>query len=82
MTVIKMDTKDKEYVIFVNKLQIRVAEDKLTGRQIFEKAGINPNEYDLYLVQGQNSQKIELDQAVDMRNGLHFNAIIRSAPYG
>jgi hypothetical protein len=44
-----MDTKDKEYVIFVNKQQIKITEDKLTGKEILEKAGINPNEYDLYL---------------------------------
>lgn len=77
-----MAEKDKEYVIFVNKQQVKVTEDKLTGKQILEKAGINPNEYDLYLVHGQKSQKIEPDQIVDISNGLHFNAIVRSAPYG
>lgn len=71
-------SKDKEHIIFVNKQQIKVAEDSLTGRQILEKAGINPNEYDLYLV----NQKIELDQTVDIKNGLHFNAIIRNVQYG
>ncbi len=74
--------KDKEYVVFVNKQQVKLTEDRLTGKQILEKAGINPNEFDLYLVQGQNSQKIELNQTVDIKNGLHFNAIVRSAPYG
>lgn len=77
-----MDSQNKEYVIFVNKQQVKVTEDKLTGKQILEKAGISPNEYDLYLVHGQKSQKIELDQVVDIQNGLHFNAIVRSAPYG
>lgn len=77
-----MESQNKEYVIFVNKQQVKVTEDKLTGKQILEKAGINPNEYDLYLVHGQKSQKIELDQVVDIQNGLHFNAIVRSAPYG
>lgn len=80
--VIQMESQNKEYVIFVNKQQVKVTEDKLTGKQILEKAGINPNEYDLYLVHGQKSQKIELDQVVDIQNGLHFNAIVRSAPYG
>ncbi len=75
-------SKDKEYVVFVNKQQVKLTEDQLTGKQILEKAGINPNEFDLYLVQGQNSLKIEPDKIVDIKNGLHFNAIIRSAPYG
>ena len=73
---------EHEKIIFVNKKQIRVIEDKLTGRQILEKAEYDPTQYDLYLVHGQNSQKIELDQVVEIKNGLHFNAILKSAPYG
>ena len=74
--------KDQETIIFVNKKQIRVTEDSLTGKQILEKAGFNVNEYDLFLVHGQNSQKIEPDQVVAIKNGLHFNAILKSVPYG
>jgi hypothetical protein len=73
---------EKEHVIHVNKKQYKVAEDKLNGKQILEVGGLNPNDYDLYLIHGQNNQKIEQDQAVDIQNGMHFNAIIRSAPYG
>jgi len=47
-----------------------------------DAAGLKAAVIHLYLVQGQNSLKIELDQTVDIKNGLHFNAIIRSAPYG
>lgn len=76
------EKKEKEQVIFVNKQQFKVEQDKLTGEQILQLAGFNPAEYDLYLVHGQTSQKIEAGQVVDLKNGLHFNAIIRSAPYG
>ena len=76
------NSKDKEYVIFVNKQKTKLTENSLTGRQILEKAAINPNEYDLYLVHGQNSEKIEPNQTIDIKNGLHFNAIVRSVPYG
>jgi hypothetical protein len=75
-------TKEHEKIIFVNKKQIHVSEDSLTGRQILEKAGFDPNQYDLFLVHGQNSQKIEPDQSVEIKNGLHFNAILKSVPYG
>ena len=73
---------EHEKVIFVNKKQIRVIEDKLTGRQILEKADYDPAQYDLFLVHGQNQDKIELDQIVEIKNGMHFIAILKSAPYG
>lgn len=75
-------TKSNEHVIFVNKQPTKVSEDKLTGREVLEKAGLKPDDYDLYLVQGQTTHQIGPDQTVDIKNGLHFNAIPRSVPYG
>ena len=75
-------SKIKEQIIFVNKQQIRVLEDKLTGQEILQKAGLDPNQYDLFLVRGQTGEKIESGQYVDIKNGLHFNAILKSVPYG
>ncbi len=69
-------------IIFVNKKEIRVEEDKLTGKEILSRAGFDPNSYDLFLVHGQKSEKIEPDKVVEIENGLHFNAILRSVPYG
>ena len=81
-------TSDSEHsqnhtkIIFVNKKEIRVEEDKLTGKEILARAGLDPNSYDLFLVHGQKSEKIESDQVIEIKNGLHFNAILRSVPYG
>ncbi|TBR09336.1 MAG: hypothetical protein EPO62_05160 [Candidatus Nitrosotenuis sp.] len=75
-------TKPHERVIHVNKKEFKVTADSLTGRQILELAGYDVNQYDLFLVHGQNSQKIEPDQKVDIQNGMHFNAILKSVPYG
>lgn len=77
-----MESKEHGNIIFVNKKQIPVTEDVLTGQQILEKAGLDVNQYDLFQVHGQTSQKIEPNQSVDIRNGLHFNAILKSVPYG
>ena len=74
-------SKKDEKVIFVNKNQIRVDEDKLTGSQILALAGIS-QDYDLFLVQGQDSQKIEPEQVVEIKNGLRFRVIIKVVPYG
>lgn len=73
--------KKDEKVIFVNKNQIRVTEDELTGNQILQKAGIS-QEYDLFLVRGQESQKIEPDEIVNIKNGLRFRVIIKVVPFG
>lgn len=77
-------TKDKEHeiTIHVNKVQVHVTEDDLTGRQILEKAGMSVNECDLFLVHGHDQQPIGLDQVVELKNGLRFHAICRVVPLG
>lgn len=75
-------TKEHEKVIFVNKKQFKVTEDSLTGAQILALAGFDVNQYDLFLVHGQSSQKVEPNQSVKIENGEHFNAILKSVPYG
>lgn len=69
-------------VIFVNKKEIEVKEDSLTGKQILEKADFDVGKYDLFLIEGQNSEKIKLEQIVQIKNGLRFHAILKDAPYG
>jgi hypothetical protein len=72
----------EEYVIHVNKKQFKVAENTLTGQQILTLAGYSVDQYDLFLVHGHDSDQIQPDQTVEIKNGLHFNAILKSAPYG
>jgi len=70
------------YLIFVNKKQFKVTEKALSGAQILDLDSKSPNEYSLFLVEGQKSQQIEPSQSVEIKDGLHFNAIITKAPYG
>ena len=72
----------EEYVIHVNKKELKVTENALTGRQILTLAGYSVDQYDLFLVHGQKDEEIKPDQTVEMKNDLHFNAILKSAPYG
>lgn len=74
--------KQKNTVFFVNKKQIKVDVEKILGKEILSLAGFDSNQYDLFLVHGQQSQKIEPEQLVDLQNGLRFNAILRDVPYG
>jgi len=74
------NSKD-EKVIFVNREKFKVEEDELTGSQILALAGIS-QDYDLFLVQGQCSDKIEPNQVVKIKNGLRFRVIIKVVPYG
>jgi hypothetical protein len=75
-------TPAHEYLIFVNKKQLKVTEASLTGQQILTIAGYDINQYDLFLVHGQQSEQIQSNQSVEIKNGMHFNAILKSAPYG
>ena len=72
----------KEYVFFVNKKEIQVSQEDLTGKEILSLAGYDVNQYDLFLIHGQQSEQIKPDQSIKISNGMHFNAILKSAPYG
>ena len=74
--------KDRKKVIFVNKKEITVREDKLDGAQILTLARLEPEKYDLFLIRGQHSDKIEPNQVVEIKDGMRFNAILKSVPYG
>ncbi len=73
---------EHEKVIFVNKRQFKVSQNELTGTQILALSGYAAAEYDLFLVLGQRSEQIQPGQTVDIKNGLHFNAILKNVPYG
>jgi hypothetical protein len=72
----------KEFVIFVNKKQLKVTQETLTGQQILQLANFDVNQYDLFLVKGESSEQIQPNQSVEIKNGLHFNAILKNVPYG
>lgn len=76
------ESKEKEKQIFVNKKRLVVMEDSLTGAQILQRADFDPTQYDLFLVHGQKSDIIPPDKSVEIKNGLHFNAIVKNVPYG
>lgn len=77
------ENREHEKIIHVNKTEIRVTEDELTGRQILEKAHLNPNDYDLFLVEhGHDGPQIQPDQVVKIKNGERFHAIKKVVPYG
>ncbi len=72
----------EEYVIHVSKKEFKFTENMLTGMQILTLAGYSVDQYELFLVHGQQDEQIKPDQTVEIKNGLHFNAILKSAPYG
>jgi hypothetical protein len=80
--MMEAESKEKGKEIFVNKKRLVVTEDSLTGAQILQRAGFDPAQYDLFLVHGQKSDLIPPDQPVEIKNGLHFNAILKNVPYG
>jgi hypothetical protein len=73
---------NQEFVIFVNKKQLKVNENNLTGQRILQLAGFDVSQYDLFLVKGESSEQIQPGQSVEIKNGLHFNAILKNVPYG
>lgn len=74
--------QDGYKTIYVNKKEIRVKEDVLTGKQILEYAKLEVDKYDLFLVKGKDSERIEGNQSCEIKNGMQFHAILRSVPYG
>lgn len=68
--------------IYVNKNKIQVKENELAGEQILKYAGLDKDKYDLFLVRGQNSERILDDKQYEIKNGMQFHAILKSVPYG
>ena len=68
--------------ISVNGKEITVTANELDGEQILTLARLKSNEYDLFLVHGQSSEKIGDKQIVSIKDGMRFNAILKSVPYG
>lgn len=69
--------------IFVNKTKYETSEATLTGAQILRLANLAPEGFDLHLVRGEGkSQQIGPDQTVEIKNGLHFNAITKGLNFG
>lgn len=74
--------QDEYKTIYVNKEEIRVKENGLAGKQILEYAGLDVDKYDLFLVKGQDSERIPDDRPLEIKNGMQFHAILKSVPYG
>ena len=68
--------------IFVNNKKIYVKEDELHGKEILALAGFEPEKYDLFLVHGQESKRIEDDQLSEIKNDMRFTAILTDVAFG
>ncbi len=69
--------------IFINKKKFETSENQLTGAQILALAGLSTDEYDIFLVKGDGkSDRIGPDAFVQIKNGLHFNAITKGVNFG
>lgn len=76
-------TEKKEKTIFVNKKKFETTADRLTGAQILELAQLSPDQYDLFLVKSDGkSEQIGPNQEVEIKDGLHFNAITKGVNFG
>ncbi len=63
-----------EFEIFVNGKRFTTTSSELTGDQIKNLASI-PQNYELFLVHGNESEPIGPTQPVIIKNGEHFRAI-------
>lgn len=68
--------------IKINKTPYKVEQSALTGRELLSLAGLSANEYTLFLVHGNDQTEISADETVEMKNGLHFQAIINEIKFG
>lgn len=69
----KPDKPDKGFVIHIDRKQFKVDDSPVTGTQIRQVAGLG-SDVDLYLEETGDAEDrlIADDDAVDLRNGLHF----------
>lgn len=63
-----------KFEIFVNNKRFTTDDEQLTGDQIKALASV-PEDYELFLVHGNDSTPIGPNQIVQVKNGEHFRAI-------
>lgn len=68
--------------ITVNRRKIEVKDSMLTGETILELAGYEPDEYNLFQIRGQDARLISLDQKLNIKDAMYFNAVLKNVPYG
>lgn len=86
-----------DFTIYVNKRKVRVSGTVLDASGILTSAGFDPGEYSLFLIHSQagggagpgqaggggaGPGQIGPGQTIEMCDGLHFHAILKSVPYG
>jgi hypothetical protein len=71
--------------IFINRVKFDINEPVLIGRQLLSLAGLGPD-HDLFLLQSEGDPTggtpVGLDQAVELRPGMHFRAIPGNRNFG
>jgi hypothetical protein len=70
----------KERMVYINDRAFPVIENSLSGSKLLEMAGFAANEYNLYIIHGQNkAQEIKPTDNIEIQNGLRFNAVLKTA---
>lgn len=71
--------------IFVNRKKYEASSASMTGRDILSLAGF-ADDHDLFLLQGEGDPTggtpVGLDQAIEIKAGLHFRAIPGNRNFG
>jgi hypothetical protein len=72
--------------IFVNRRKVEFLSRHQTGEQILRAAGFTGNEWDLFLLHGENDPTggtlIQFNQVLDLKNGEHFRVIPGNRTFG
>ena len=63
-----------DYEIFVNNKRFVTTSPQLSGNGIKQLANV-PQNYELFLIHGNQSEPIGPDQTLEIKNGEHFRAI-------
>lgn len=79
---VSKEERNTTTVIFVDKKQYKVEESEMNGKNILSLKGLSSNEFELYLIKGNDSEKINPTQTISLENGMHFKSILKDINFG
>ncbi|CCF85312.1 multiubiquitin domain-containing protein [Nitrolancea hollandica] len=72
--------------VFVNRKKVDVESAELTGEQLLTAAGLSPQEWDLFRLQGEGDPtggtQVGIDEVITVKQAEHFRAVPANRNYG
>lgn len=76
------DESDITVVIHINTKPFKVTVKTMTGNELLQLVGQSSNQYSVFLLSGNSQDEVQPTESIRIRNGMHFQTIIKDIKFG